>query len=629
MKTLWSAGMSLALCLGCTGLPAAPSAPYPRIANCYGAHLGQTLTQEQIQRYSRYGLLIGVGWPPEGNDVLNANLLELRRINPQQVQLDFATSAPYEYPTMESFPADGWLMDMSGVRMAAWPGTDMINLTLPSVQQWHVTKCLNALNRKQVHGVFIDSMAPVFDDWACEIATGRRWQVDLNGDGQPDTPRSLDGLWAQSKRAILVKLRAEMPDRPLMINAADRSWRPLLNGILLEDVLEPVLNGEREWEDVLTEYLYWTSGPHRPMLTTIVTPAGIEPPFDPWRLPEAEQKAFLDRGLREQQRMRFGLCTTLMGDGYHAFDLHTRWRGQDWWFPEYDTPLGQPRGAATRRPDGAWERRFTGGHVVVNPGLYGVEVRFDQVMRDQTSGRTARRCVVPPLDGRLYVPAPGAQDAPQADDRRWLFQRPRAAEVREITDGWPMVTRSGLEVRIDRDGSIRGMLKNGAPIAGRVGIDLVTSDAWRNLPVSDLRVSTADKQLTVSAVRREGDMALQSTQTIRPSADGGLQITWRLKALTPVRLYHARLRVVLPQSRWQGRTVRVDSRPVVLPDAIAASALAKGRRVLLDAVQLDSDTVFELTDERYWRGTGYRLYARPFPLEWRSGQTVSAAITLR
>ncbi len=629
MKRCVAGLMACCLFSATASLPEPARAPYPRIANCYGTNLGQPLTREQLVRYSRYGLLIGVGWSAEGNDLINENLMVLRRLNPHQAQLDFATSAPYEYPAMEGFPSDGWLRDMSGVRVAAWPGTDMIDLSKPSVQRWHVDKCLKALTQKRVHGVFIDSMAPVFDDWACEIATGRRWQVDLNGDGQPDPPRSLDSLWADSKRTILTMLRAEITDKPLMINAADRSWRPLLNGILLEDVLDQVLAGEREWEDVLTEYLYWTSGPRRPMVTTIVTPSGVEPPFDPWRLPEAEQQAFLNRGLRELQRMRFGLCTTLMGDGYHAFDLHTRWRGQDWWFPEYDTPLGYPRGASTRRPDGAWERRFTGGHVVVNPGYYGVEVQFAQVMRDRSTGRTARRFVVPPLDGRLYVPAPGAKDSPVGEDNRWLFRRPKAAEIRTLPDGWSLVTRSGLEVRADRDGSIRSVLKNGRVIAGRVAIDLVTSDAWRNLPFSDVQISTSNRQLVAKAARTEGGMSLQSIQTIRPLSDGGLQITWRLKALTPVRLYHARQRIVLPQARWQGRTVRVGNRSVRLPEAVAASALAKGRQVQLDTVRLDSDVDFDLTDERYWRGSGYRLYALPFPLDWRPGQTVSATITLR
>ena len=74
--------------------------------------------------------------------------------------------------------------------------------------------------------------------------------------------------------------------------------------------------------------------------------------------------------------MRFGLATTLMGDGYHAYDLHTRWRGQRWWYKEYDAPLGYPRAAARRQPDGSWRREFDGGTVVVNPTPIDLVVTF-------------------------------------------------------------------------------------------------------------------------------------------------------------------------------------------------------------------------------------------------------------
>ena len=105
--------------------------------------------------------------------------------------------------------------------------------------------------------------------------------------------------------------------------------------------------------------------------------------------------------------MRFGLATTLMGDGYYSFDLHTRWRGQYWWYPEFDAPLGYPTGPCERNADGTWHRQFDGGLVVVNPTDWDASVELDQLHRDVSSGQVDRRFVVPRLDGRIYLPSDG------------------------------------------------------------------------------------------------------------------------------------------------------------------------------------------------------------------------------
>ena len=56
---------------------------------------------------------------------------------------------------------------------------------------------------------------------------------------------------------------------------------------------------------------------------------GVEPPFQADKLLPEEQAAYFERGQPRLQRMRFGLATTLMGNGYYSFDLHARWRGQE------------------------------------------------------------------------------------------------------------------------------------------------------------------------------------------------------------------------------------------------------------------------------------------------------------
>jgi len=66
------------------------------------------------------------------------------------------------------------------------------------------------------------------------------------------------------------------------------------------------------------------------------------------------------------QKMRFGLTTTLLGNGYFSFDYGTENHAQLWTYDEYDVALGEPKGEATSA-SGIWEREFEQGKVVVNP----------------------------------------------------------------------------------------------------------------------------------------------------------------------------------------------------------------------------------------------------------------------
>ncbi len=64
------------------------------------------------------------------------------------------------------------------------------------------------------------------------------------------------------------------------------------------------------------------------------------------------------------QRMRFGLCSALMGDGLFSYDFGTTWWGHDWWYDEYDVPLGRPLRPAAPLPspkDVLWQDGFEDG----------------------------------------------------------------------------------------------------------------------------------------------------------------------------------------------------------------------------------------------------------------------------
>ena len=387
--------------------------PFPRIANCYGARLGPDTSDAELNLLARYDLLIGgtyCNWSnPEQVAKFRRNLTHLRQKNPHIIVLEFSSSAPYlaEWETHEGFPDDGWLLTPEGGKIAGWPGSYMINLTHPQVVSWQAGRSYDGIFKRGHHGTFIDCMGPRFDWWACEIATGKEYQIDADRDGEPDPRQRLDRAWRKAKLQIAQQVRDRIgADGILMANQAGRETHEVVNGILLEDYLDYVLDKDRDWREVLDDYLFWTTTLHRPNVTTIVSSSGVQPPFHPRKnLSTREQEALQARGRALHQRMRFGLATTLMGDGYFAYDLHTRWRGQHWWYPEYDTPLGYPKGPASQMPNGTWRRQFDGGMVVVNPTARPATVSGKGFQRDVSTGREAETLVIPPKDGRILVPA--------------------------------------------------------------------------------------------------------------------------------------------------------------------------------------------------------------------------------
>lgn len=417
-EIIFAAMMTLLVAGLCTAQTTEPvesrqGPPFPRIANCYGAGLSPQTSRKELDQLAKYDLLIGGTWcdwsKPKQVAAFQKNVACLRKINPYIIVLEFSSSAPYlaKWETQEGFPSDGWLLTPEGKAINGWPGSKMINLSHQDVIAWQVRRSRDAISTHAHHGTFIDCMAPQFDWWACEIATGKPCQIDADRDGQADTRVWLDESWKKAKLDMAQQVREAIgPNGVFMGNQAGRETFDVINGILLEDYLDYVLDNNQPWRHVLDDYLFWTRTSYRPNVTTIVSGSGVQPPFDADKiLSKAEQEKLLESGRKLEQRMRFGLTTALMGDGYFAYDLHTRWRGQHWWYPEYDAPLGYPRADASEYPDGTWRRLFDGGLVVVNPTASQVDVEMDKLSRDATTGKTGRTFVVPPGDGRILLTA--------------------------------------------------------------------------------------------------------------------------------------------------------------------------------------------------------------------------------
>lgn len=252
--------------------------PFPRIANLYGVWLepgglycsGEKVTPAQL---AQYGLLVGPKGPfrdPNSWPVLRGGLDELRSINSYLIALDFTYSAPYAYPEVPEYgafytlpAADAWLHQTNGERIAGWPGTFMLNLSRPEVIEWMAQGAASAPPGGGYDGVFIDCMeATGFDSWACELATGKAYTVDADGDGQQDPHDRLDAQWDAARLALSCRVRELIGEKAIfMTNKAPELAFDHVNGILLEDYVDGVLDGYRAGR---TYCRPTCSGPGRP-----------------------------------------------------------------------------------------------------------------------------------------------------------------------------------------------------------------------------------------------------------------------------------------------------------------------------------------------------------------------------
>lgn len=386
---------------------------FPRIASIYGAWLVPESTDVELKLLSRYDLLIGgvaVPETSEGRRKINERIARLREYNPDIMLLDFSISAPYWVTQRKPAPPEeAFLHTVDGKRIAGWPGTEMLNFASPEA----IEVLADAVERRMAAGVdldgfFIDCMFSYFDSWAVEIETRKKVQIDADGDGKEDTPESLDQAWRKGKRELVKKLRAKLgEDILIMINAqnAGEFVKDEVNGNYLEDYVDYTISHNWDFKYILDLYLGWCDTPHKRNCTTINATSGHWPEYEAARrLPYDECCDVLTAGYDQLQRMRYGLGVALLGDGFYGFDLNTRWRGQHWWYPEFDAPLGEARGKAECAEDGTWRREFENGFVVVNPLAHRVHLRFDRFYRDFSNGWSGEEFVIPARDARLFFP---------------------------------------------------------------------------------------------------------------------------------------------------------------------------------------------------------------------------------
>jgi hypothetical protein len=111
-----------------------------------------------------------------------------------------------------------------------------------------------------------------------------------------------------------------------------------------------------------------------------------------------------DLTAEDLRRMRLGLGTTLLDNGYFGFDKGDGFHGygESWWFSEYDVNLGYSKGKYSIE-DKLYKRYFENGVVIVNPSDGYENIQLDHNHKDVSTGASGTEFKLPPKDARILL----------------------------------------------------------------------------------------------------------------------------------------------------------------------------------------------------------------------------------
>jgi hypothetical protein len=276
------------------------------------------------------------------------------------------------------------------VNISRWAKQDSDGKRYP---EWQATR-----NYKQYFAVI-----PELDIWFLDNALSRPavaladWDGDGRDDSREDTATA--SAYRQGHVSNWSAARTLRPGILLVANADDVSspeFTLQLDGVLMEAVIGKSWSMERwkGWSAVMRRYAQTMAHTRAPKLVAF----NIWGPQDDYR------------------RMRYGLTSCLLNDGYFSYTDEAKGYGSLPWFDEYDADLGKPLQAPQLSPwrNGIYRREFERGLVLVNPTGHAVTLDLERGFRKITGrqdsrvndGAVASRVIVPARDGLVLLRDP-------------------------------------------------------------------------------------------------------------------------------------------------------------------------------------------------------------------------------
>jgi hypothetical protein len=313
----------LSLLLSPAALLAAPG-DFVRTADYYllsGSALNDT---ETIKTLSSFDLIV---IPSEAQTYNQAFFPAIRALNPDIIILAYVPTVSWNnlywtdplHKKMKAGIQDSWwLRDNDGSKASIWPNTNALDLNSGWSDYLAAFVRTDIMSSGEWDGIFYDEVLDR-DDW--EDGYAHLFSITRQKLG----PKAIIITNGSSKQALTASINGRMFETFPSTGDAVSSW----NGSA-SDYLS--LSGRLGYDPII-------------VVNVNTKNMGTKEDF---------------------QKMRFGLATSLLGNGYFSFDYGTEDHTQLWTYDEYDVALGEPKGDATAK-DGIWEREYEQGKVLANP----------------------------------------------------------------------------------------------------------------------------------------------------------------------------------------------------------------------------------------------------------------------
>jgi hypothetical protein len=241
-----------------------------------------------------------------------------------------------------------WLKSGNGNQVSVWPNTRALNLNSGWTDYLanHVKN--DVLSTGLWDGVFYD-----------EVQDSISWvgNTDVNNDDSIDSAQLADSLWQQNYKKLFESTRNLIGENTILITngSSNPIFSPFVNGRMFE-TFPSSNNSNNEWKRKTTEYLSLES-------STVYKPVNV-----------INANSENTGNKSDYQAVRFGITTTLLGDGFFSYDFGTTNHAVIWEYDEFDAFLGEPKSGylnvfnsnQTKIDIGVWKREFSKGTVIVN-----------------------------------------------------------------------------------------------------------------------------------------------------------------------------------------------------------------------------------------------------------------------
>lgn len=347
-----------------SALASGPKSTFPRLANYY---LKWELNEAEARKLAQWDVLV-LDMETQENSPdklrlirkLNPDVVILAYITAQEIIDDVERTAGYTGARLRtklrsSISDEWWLRDDKGNKIMNWPGTYMLNLSdiAPKndrSQRFH----------EYLPDFVADNIAPskLFDGVFYDNTWGDvSWvnpNIDLDGDGGCKSRAEMDRAWARGFKQMLEKSRQLLGNDFIIVGNGNVyfDYQGLLNGMMLESFPSPWENGGN-WQGSMETYFKLEKNNLKPPISII----------------NVNKKNQFD-----YRAMRFGLASTLLGNGFYSYDYDVSNHTQTWWYDEYGIKLGPATSVPynllkqndSQLQPGLWRRDFKQGSVILN-----------------------------------------------------------------------------------------------------------------------------------------------------------------------------------------------------------------------------------------------------------------------